>query len=560
MAGTPVNVVEVVVGPTGFVGAQEDQLVDYIRSMFNDGREPDLILTAGAPATVFARKHRRQLFPDRPLVSCIDQRFVTGVPLDNNESAVAAAGDFSLIIEDILQLLPETKQVFMVVGAGPIGKFWLHNLQNDFKRFQDRLTFVWGDDLSLAQTVRRCANLPRGSAIFYFSFGSDAAGAAYADERVLAELHAHANAPVFAAHTAMLGHGIVGGRMMNVESLAARIAGVAVRILNGAPPASVRLPPQVPGQPIFDWRELKRWNIPESRLPAGSVVLFRGPSLWSEYRWTIVGGVAALIIQSLLIAGLIYQRRARLRAEMDSRRNLSLAADVSRRQTISALANSMTHDLGQPLNSMTFNAQALQMMLASDRPSMSAIAEIVSDIQAQGARATEIMNRHRAMLRSRALEEKAIDIRNVIHESLALVAHDMKAKQIETSVDLSSGPCVISGDEVLLQQVLVNLFMNSIDAMVGTPPERRRMTVRSEMIETGVEASVRDTGSGLPADIIDGLFTPFVTTKSHGLGIGLTIARSIVDAHGGTINGRNNPEGGATFTVTLPCSVTSKTA
>jgi C4-dicarboxylate-specific signal transduction histidine kinase len=110
---------------------------------------------------------------------------------------------------------------------------------------------------------------------------------------------------------------------------------------------------------------------------------------------------------------------------------------------------------------------------------------------------------------------------------------------------------VISGDQVLLQQVLVNLLMNAMDALAERPPARRHITIGTDVRNDDVEVSVRDTGTGLPADLDGTLFTPFVTTKSHGLGIGLTIARSIVAAHGGTIEARNNPEGGATFTVTL---------
>ena len=155
------------------------------------------------------------------------------------------------------------------------------------------------------------------------------------------------------------------------------------------------------------------------------------------------------------------------------------------------------------------------------------------------------------MLRSHQLDKKPIDLHAVINESLALVAHDMRARQIEATVDLSSTPCVINGDQVLLQQVLVNLVMNAMDAMAETPPARRHVTISSDVRAADVDVSVRDTGPGLPADIDGTLFTPFVTTKAHGLGIGLTIVRTIVDAHGGTIAARNNPEGGATFTVTL---------
>ena len=549
-AERPVNVIEVVVGPTGFVRASEGAVVDYIRSTFIDRPRPDLIMTVGGPAAVFARMHRQQLFPDRPLLfASVDQRYLRDAPLGDNETSVVVDSDFPRVIEGILQLLPQTKQVFMVMGSGQIGRFWHRELESQFSRFHDRLKFVWFNDLSLPEILRRSANLPANSAIFYFTFGTDAAGAAYADERVFADLQEAANAPVFAAHSVYLGAGIVGGSLLSMDDLSRDTADVVVRLLNGAPPRSITVAPRIPGLPIFDWRALQRWGITEGRLPPGSVVRYRAPSLWSAHRGTVLSAVAVLAVQSILIAGLLYQRRARQRAELDSRKNLALAADASRRQTMAALTGSIAHELGQPLSSIIHNAQALQMMVTADRATSDTIGEILSDIQTQGVQATQIIDRHRAMLRSRQLDMKPIDLHAVIHDSLALVAHDMRARQIEATINLSPNPCVIRGDQVLLQQVVVNLVINAMDAMAETPPARRHITIRSEVRAADVEVSVRDNGMGLPAD--GHLFTPFVTTKSHGLGIGLTIARTIVDAHGGTLDARNNSDGGATFTVTL---------
>jgi len=551
-AGTPVNVVQVVVGPTGFVGAPEREVVDYIRSMFADRPKPDLIMTVAGPATVFARKYRSQLFPETPLLfAAVDQRFLRDAPLGEKETAVAVVNDYPRLIEEIRQLLPETKQVFMVMGSGLLSRFWRQEFDEELRPFHDRLTFVWSEELSLPEILRRSASLPRHSVIFYLTFGTDAQGGAYADERVLADLRTTANAPLFGVQSVYLGSGVVGGTMMSIENLARNTADVALRLLNGAPPESIKVPPQRPGQPTFDWRELRRWGIPESRLPPGSVVRFRPPSLWQEYRGTLLSVVGVLAVQLLLIVGLLYQRRARRRAEIESRRNLALAADASRRQTMSALTSSIAHELGQPLSSMMYNAQALQMMITADQVTPDALGEIASDIRSQGVQAMQIIDRHRTMLRSRQLDKKPIDLHDVISESLALVAHDMRARQIEVTVNLSSTPCVISGDQVLLEQVLVNLLVNAMDAMAETPPARRRITISSEVSAADVAVSMRDAGTGLPADINGTFSTPFVTTKANGLGIGLTIARTIVDAHGGTIDAHNNPEGGATFTVTL---------
>jgi C4-dicarboxylate-specific signal transduction histidine kinase len=155
------------------------------------------------------------------------------------------------------------------------------------------------------------------------------------------------------------------------------------------------------------------------------------------------------------------------------------------------------------------------------------------------------------MMRSRQLQKKLVDLHSVVNDSLALVSYDIRTRQIEVSVNLSMDSCVVSGDPVLLQQVLVNLLVNAMDALAETPPHQRHVMISSEARRADVELSVRDTGPGLPMELIDRLFTPFFTTKPHGLGIGLAIARTIVEAHGGSIRARNAPGGGAIFTISL---------
>ena len=551
-ADQPVNFVQVVVGPTGSVGAPEQAVIDFIRSTFVDGSKPDLVVAIAGPATVFARKHRQQLFPDAPLLfAAVDQRFFGDSPLAENETAVAVAADFPGMVDEILQLLPQTRQIFIVTGAGQIGTFWRRELDKPLARFQDRVTFVWGDDLSLPEILRRSAGLPDHSAILFMSFGTDAGGAAYADERVLGDLNTTARAPVFGLQSTYLGAGVVGGSLLRMDELTLRTADVAIRLLNGASPRSLNVPPQRAGLPIFDWRELQRWGISENRLPPGSVVRFRTPSLWQQYRGTVLSAVGVLAVQSLLIVGLLYQRRARQRAELEGRRNLTLAADAGRRQTMSALTNSIAHELGQPLSAMIHNVHLGRMMITVNRATPDTMDDILSDIEREAVQATQIIDRHRTMLKSRQLDTKPIDLHAVIRASLALVAHEMRARQIEATVNLSSSPCIVTGDQVLLQQVLVNLVMNAMDAVADSPPARRRVSISTDVGANDVEVTVRDNGTGLPTQVDGALFTPFVTTKAHGLGIGLTIARTIVDAHRGTIDGHNNPEGGATFTVTL---------
>ncbi|MEJ5991300.1 HAMP domain-containing sensor histidine kinase [Ramlibacter sp. PS3R-8] len=553
LAGKPVNVVEVTVGPTGFVGASGPAVADYIRSMYADRPPPDLIVAASGTAVEFARHHRQALFPDKPLLfAAVDRRIAYRVPLRENEAAAPVANDFPRLIDGILQVLPETRQIFMLNGAGAPSAFWRRELETEFRRLSGRVTFVWSEEFSLQDILRRVASLPPHTAIVYLNFVTDVRGAAYADAQVLADIHAKANAPLFGLFSTYLGAGAVGGPLISIPRLAQNTADAANRILQGAPAASVRVPPLSAGQPTFDWRELQRWGIPESRLPPDSVVEFRGPSLWDEYQAAILAAIGVLLSQSILIAWLLYERRARQHAEANGRRNLALAADANRRETISTLATSIAHELGQPLSAILSNAQVLQAMVEADRATPDATGEIVADIRTEATLASQIIERHRAMVRGHQLQKKPIDLHRAIHESVALVAHDLKTRRIEASLDLAPAPLLVEGDQVLLQQVLVNLIRNAMDALQKNEEDKRRVTIRTASAGGRVEVSVCDTGAGLSAEAMRTLFMPFVTTKPDGLGLGLAITQRIVEAHEGTIAVHGNADGGATFTVTLP--------
>ena len=551
-ATTPVTLFDFVLVPPGLRNAPAQSIIDFLQSTYGD-RPADLIVTLGGPAAAFARAHRQQLFPQSPIVfAALDQRWMDGNALRDDESAVAVSADKTTVIDDILQLRPETRTVFVIMGSGPLAAFWQPELQRSFARYGDRLTFIWTMDLSYEEMLTRAATLPAHSAILYDSADTFASGTWQGDERTLADLAARANAPVFGVHRGWVGAGTVGGRVLDFDGLGDITADVVLRILNGERPVTIRLQPRLIGRAVFDARQLRRWNISEARLPVGSEVKFRDPSLWRDYRLETLGVLVVLGAQALLIGGLLYQRRARRRAEVESRRNLAVAADANRRVTMSALTGSIAHELSQPLSSILHNVQAGEMMMTSNRATPAMLHEILADIRLANGRATDIIERHRTLLRSHQLDTRPLDLHAVVRDSMTLLVSDLHKRQIQVDVDLPPAPGVVIGDPVLLQQVVVNVMMNAMDAMADTPAERRRITV-SEVVGPGcVKLSVRDEGTGLPVAPGASLFQPFVTTKVDGIGIGLTIVRTIVEAHGGKIDARNNEVGGATFTVTLP--------
>ena len=311
----PLTLTEFVVNPAGFSESPEQAMVEFLRSAFAGRPRPDLVITTGGAAAAFFQRHRAQLFPESPvLYAALDERWNSG--LTDRETAVAVALDPARSVEEIVRLLPATENVFVVVGGGPLGRFWRRVLDQESRPFRDRLRFIWPDTISYAGMLKQVSSLPARSVIFFTStFEVDADGVTYSAEQVLEDLRTQANVPIFGMLSVELGRGAVGGRLIDIEALGRTTADVASQILDGTAPAVIKPAPQRPGPPVFDGRELQRWGISEDRLPAGSAVLFREQGVWERYKWAIVGSVAALVAQSVLITGLLVSRVKRRRAE-----------------------------------------------------------------------------------------------------------------------------------------------------------------------------------------------------------------------------------------------------
>jgi two-component sensor histidine kinase len=276
----------------------------------------DLVMTIGGPAAMFAQQFRQELFPATPmLIAGVDRRFVETGTFTANETTVATEHDPALMIDEILRLLPETRTVMVVVGASEVEQFWLRQMKREFRRFGDRLQFVWTNELSFDEIVARGRTMPAHSAIFFAILSQDGKGEPRIQSDALTSLHAVSNVPLFALYD--IGRGIVGGPLLSIDELSRTTARVALRVLAGESPGSIKTPILRTGQPTYDARELQRWNIDESRLPPASVVLFREPPIWQRYQRPIAFGAllgGTPVVALVLLVGAIKRRRADTRA------------------------------------------------------------------------------------------------------------------------------------------------------------------------------------------------------------------------------------------------------
>jgi signal transduction histidine kinase len=347
-------------------------LVDYLRSKYAD-HQLDLIVPTNGPAVVFAQKYRAQLFPATPmLLAGVDQRWVQNATLTANDTAVSFSFDPSQAIEQILRLRPQTTHIFVVLDTVPLRQFWRAELEREHQRFNARLTFGWSHDLSFQDLLRQAATLPPNSAIFYIFWSVDRDGTQMTQERVLTELHAAADAPIFALFDFQLGQGVVGGLAGSIAMLAQNTAVVAVRILRGESPGEIRVAPQkLPSE--YDWRELQRWHIREDRLPPDSIVRFREPSVWNDHKAYILGGFALLLLQTALIAGLLVHRvrlrdadaqvrrsRRELRASYDRIRDLGGRLLRAQEDERARVARELHDDIGQQVALLAFEVESLR--------------------------------------------------------------------------------------------------------------------------------------------------------------------------------------------------------
>lgn len=228
-------------------------------------------------------------------------------------------------------------------------------------------------------------------------------------------------------------------------------------------------------------------------------------------------------------------------------------AHVTRVSTIGELAGSLAHELNQPLTAILSNVHAALRFMATEPIDVAEVREILNDVVEDDYRASEIIRRVRAVVKKADPEFGVIDLGGVIHDVVLLLHSDAVLRQTRVSVDICETPAAVHADKVQLQQVALNLLLNAFDAMGDVPPSARVVSVKLTQQDGGIaRLAVHDNGRGLAAGKLESIFTPFYTSKPHGLGLGLSISRSIVERHGGRLWAENNFDRGATFYVTLP--------
>lgn len=666
--------------PDRFPGEAHDRvMLDFLRDKYAD-RHIDVLLAWSPLALAFLLNNRTELFPNASIVfyaSSLENVHefaaeITGVVNDDAYDKTVTAA---------LNLHPETTQLFFINGTPTHDKSIEREARLQLAGFQDRIAVTYLTDLPLDLLIATVKQLPPQSIILYSRQSQDEPGRILLPTDFLQLISRASPVPVYSPWRSLLGHGTVGGLVDDPEAGAAMAARIVMRVARGTRPRDIPFE-RVPKTPMFDARQLQRWAIAENRLPAGSVVLFREPTLWRQYRAYIIGLGVVLGVQSTLIARLLVQRARRRRLENelresearyalataaasagvwdwnletnevwidpslkrslgfddlgitncfdswmqrvhpddvqrvqddirahidgqtrfyetehrklhqdgsirwfltrgsavrspDGRATRIIASDtditarkiaeaqleemrhelmrVSRVTMLAQFAGSIAHEVRQPLNAVYLNAKACLRWLEDSSPSIDALRPALRDIGDAAKRATEVISRHGELFRYHRVEKDMVNLNAIVRDVIVLSRTRLQQGHVMLDTSLDKGLPPVLGDRVELQQVLMNLVLNAIEAMATTDPPSRRLRIQTSFVEPDqVQVMVRDAGVGLKRDELARLFVPFYTTKPTGTGVGLSISRLIVDAHGGKIWAQPNDGRGTTFYVSIP--------
>ena len=536
-----------------FGGSQYDDLLrSYLREKYRS-TPIGLLVAQGASSLEFLLRSRNELWPGTPIVFAgIDEETGKRLNLPLGVTGILYQRTFRNAVTSAQVLVPNLRRIALVGDAWERQAVRRH-YREEIPAFVTQFEFIDLLGLPMTEIRKRVSALPNDTAIIYTSVTFDGVGVTYVPHQGLAAFANVANRPIVIDVETNIGFGGTGGLVTTPVPLGEATARTALRILGGEEVSKIPVTTGDLTRPIFDWRELQRFQISENRLPAGSEIRFRQLGLWDQYRWELITILAVVLTQGLLIGGLLFEHRRRHAAELESRGRLLELIHLNRTATTGALSASIAHELNQPLGAILSNAETVEILLEAKTPDLKKIKEILANIRHDDERAANVISHLRGLLKKGEVETQLFDLNDVVRNSLNVLYPEALKRGVTLNATQGSGPLPVRANAVHLEQVILNLVVNGMDAMAHTASGARRLMLDTAINENSeVEVSVSDFGSGIPIDKLKSIFETYYTTKQHGTGLGLSIARTIVETYGGRLWAENRVGGGAVFRFTLP--------
>jgi signal transduction histidine kinase len=533
--------------------AYEQLMISYLHGKYAPS-PPDAIVAVSDDALSFVIRHRARLFPSIPIVYAAASTAMLHSfrPLPDDVVGVPNDYDYAGTMSQALIFHPAARRLVIITGTSSRDLLTEARLRREVPQIAGSVTAEFWPGLTTAALQDRLASLGADSVVFTAGFFQDGGGRQFVPRDAAALIAQASSAPVYGPYDTFIGTGVVGGRMPSFEKMGEQAGLQLDQILRGSAPNMLQLPKITSTALNIDWRQVRRWRIEEKLIPPDAVVYFKDATIWQAHRIAVLLALSVFLIQMGLIAAFYIERRRRSAAELTTRRIHTELAHASRLAVAGELTASIAHEINQPLGAVQTSADAADLILHSGQDRREDLLRIVTRIRHDISRASDVIRRLRALLARHEPERHAFDLGLAMTDAAMILRPEAERRKIALDARPAAMPCLIAGDRTQIQQVLINLVLNAMDAMKDHPEHRHTIEVRLQRREKDLLLTVQDSGHGITHENLPKLFDSFFSTKQQGMGLGLSIARSIVEAHGGRIWAENREMGGANFHVELP--------
>lgn len=534
--------------------AHEASFARYIAGKYGE-RTLDVVVAAGVEGLGFVLHRDLGPLARLPVVYSFVERGLlqTLEPLPPRFVGQSYEQDISGTIELALRLQPKTRHLWVVTGdRSMIDRRYGALTRTQAAQFEGRVAVEYLTGLATDELLARLRQAGPDTVVVTLGYDVDGKGVVASHRESIKAMVAASTAPIYSQ--AFLGSGVVGGYAVDFELLGRAAGTAARRLVDGATPESLRSESYLdePHTLMIDWRQLQRWRIDPGLIPDGAAILYRKPSFLEENRGIVIGASSVVLLQAGLIAWLLFERRRRRHAELVAHRQRLELAHASRVAMTAELTGAIAHEINQPLGAILSNADAADLSLRNNRASPELLREIMADIHRDVLRASDVVKSLRTFFSRREVPKERLDLNVLLADIDAFMQIEARRRRMRIELFRGTDALPVFGNRIELQQVVVNLILNAMDAMDATPEDRRRVSVSAAAAGDTAVIEVRDLGRGIAPDQLTRLFESFYTTKPNGMGLGLSISRTLVEAHEGRISAENAPEGGALFRVELP--------